>query len=212
MLSSFHHAVQVISKVAYNGELIWKPITVHQYNQNMNSVDQSDAMLSSYTLLKGHKWYRKLFLHLFNMIVLNSYILNRQYGDDKMSHFKYREYLARYLITTSIETATCLPKRPQLPTIVTEERLGGNHYPRKFNTVSTCKRKVPTKRCKVCNFSRQKLAHFGYNGVHLPVKYTSYTCDKCINLPICIEPCFKIFHTQINYRKNALEYRLGKQL
>ena len=212
MLSSFHHAVEVVSKVRYNGEVVVKPLMIHQYNLNMNSVDQSDHLLSSYVALRGNKWYRKLFLHLFNLFVCNSYILNRQYGDKKMSHSQYKEYLAQYLITTSLQTATCVPGRPQTPSIVTEDRLSGNHFPQKFDHVSTCKRKVPTRRCKVCNFSTQKLVHFGYPGISLPTKYTSYTCNKCENMPLCIEPCFKLFHTESNYRKSALEYRISKDL
>ena len=212
MLSSFHHAVEVVSKVRYNGEVVVKPLVIHDYNSNMNSVDQSDHLLSSYFAPKGIKWYRRLFFHLFNMIVCNAFILCRQHSQKKLSHLQYKEYLAEYLITTALNSATCVPKRPQTPSIWTEERLSPHHFPRKFRTVATCKRKVPTKRCRVCNFSKQKLLHFGYNGIKLPVKYTSYTCDKCENMPLCIEPCFKLFHTENNYRKAALEYRISKDL
>ena len=74
----------------------------------MNAVDHSNHLLSLYVALKGNKWYRKLYLHLFNMMVLNAYILNKMYGDHKLSHTAYREYLATHLIMSSLPNATCL--------------------------------------------------------------------------------------------------------
>ena len=46
----------------------------------MNSIDHSDHMLSTYETLKSVEWYRKLMLHLVNMVVLNAFILNKKYG------------------------------------------------------------------------------------------------------------------------------------
>ena len=107
MLTTIHQAVQVISKTKYNGEVLVKLVIINDYNFAMNTVDKSDHLLSLYVALKGNKWYRKLFLHLFNMTILNSYILNRKYGEQNMSHTAFREYLANHMITTSLPTATC---------------------------------------------------------------------------------------------------------
>ena len=82
MLCTIHEAAEVVTKRKYNGEILVKPIVVHCYNNCMNSVDKTDRFLSSYVVLKGNKWYRKLFLHIFN-ILLNSYILNCKYGEKK---------------------------------------------------------------------------------------------------------------------------------
>ena len=76
MLSTIHEAVEVISKSKYNGEVLVKLVVIHEYNFVMNAVDKSDHLLSLYVALKGNKWYRKLFLYLFSMTILNSYILN----------------------------------------------------------------------------------------------------------------------------------------
>ena len=72
LLSTIHEAAEVVTKRKYNGEIHFKPIIVHCYNNCMNLVDKTDHLLSSYVVLKGNKWYRKLFLHIFNMILLNS--------------------------------------------------------------------------------------------------------------------------------------------
>ena len=72
MLSTIHEAAEVVTKRKHNGEILFKPIIVHCYNNCMNLVNKPDHLLSSYVVLKGNKWYRKLFLHIFNMILLNS--------------------------------------------------------------------------------------------------------------------------------------------
>ena len=81
MLSTIHEVAEVVTKRKYNGEILPKPIIVHHYNNCMNSYDKTDHLLSSYMVLKGNKWYRKLFLHIFNMTLLNSYILNHKYRE-----------------------------------------------------------------------------------------------------------------------------------
>ena len=115
VLSSKHHAIQSFVKNNYRGEPITKPVIIQDYNDFMGAVDNSDNLLCHYLSLKSLKWYRKLLLHLVNMVVLNSYILNKKYGVKKMTHSSYREYIARYLLTTSLETANCTKKKIPVP-------------------------------------------------------------------------------------------------
>ena len=110
MLSSIHYAVEAQVKTNYLGNPVMKPVMIHDYNNRMNSIDHSDHMLSTYETLKSVKWYRKLMLHLVNMVVLNVFILNKKYGTQKMSHSSDGEYISNYLITTSLENVTCLRK------------------------------------------------------------------------------------------------------
>ena len=67
MLSTIYEAAEVFTKRQYNGEILFKPIVIHHYNNCMNSTDKTDHLISSYVTLKGNKWYRKLFWHIFNM-------------------------------------------------------------------------------------------------------------------------------------------------
>ena len=101
-------------------------------------------MLSTYETLKPVKWYRKLILHLINVVVLNAFILNKKYGMQKMSHSSYREYIANHLITTSLENVTCVKKKPPTPIDNTEARLNGKHFIKKFEHLLNSKRKAPT--------------------------------------------------------------------
>ena len=69
-----------------------------------------DKFLANYQTLKSIKWYRKLLLFLKNAVVLNSYILNKKFGVTQLTHTGYREYIAKYLITTSIDSSLLMRK------------------------------------------------------------------------------------------------------
>ena len=212
MLSTIHHAVEKQVKTNYLGNPVVKPVIIDDYNRKMNSEDHSDHMLSYYETLKSVKWYRKLMLHLINMAVLNAFILNKKYGTVKMSHSSYREYIANYLITTSLEKATCIRKKPPAPIDNTEARLNGKHFIKKFDPLPNSKRKAPARRCKVCNFTREQLVHYGYEQLKLPVKYSCYGCTICANVSLCLTPCFEVFHSEVNYRKKGLDNRIKEML
>ena len=56
-----------------------------------------------------------------------------------MSHSAYREYISNYSITTSLETVTCLRKKPPTPIDNTETRLNGKHFIKKFEHLPNSK-------------------------------------------------------------------------
>ena len=207
LLSIIHEVGEVVTKRKYNGEILLKPIVVHHYNNYMNFIHKTDHLLSSYIALKGNKWYRKLFLYIFNMTLLNSYILNHKYGEKKLSHAACREYIASHLITTSLPHATCTPKRQQTNQELEHGRLKGKHFPMKMVGTSNenkRKRKYLAKCYKICNFTQQQRHHYMHVGPSLPTKYTTFTCNICREIPMCVTPCFEIFHTEIHYRNCAL--------
>jgi len=57
----------------------WKPIKpqiVVDYNHHMGYVDKGDRMAETYSIkCRTWKWTKKLFFHLFDLAILNSYIL-----------------------------------------------------------------------------------------------------------------------------------------
>ena len=115
MLSSIHQAIETQVKINYFGQPVIKPFVVHDYNMKMGGVDTTDNFLSHYITVKCFKWSKNLLLHFISMVILNAYILNRKYGNKKMSHSTYREYIAQYLITTSLEMVTCMKMKPPIP-------------------------------------------------------------------------------------------------
>ena len=154
MLSSQHNAVKLFVKNNYLGQPITKPVVIQQYNQFMGGVDKSDNLLTAYLTLKSLKWYCKLLLHLINMVILNLYILNKKYGVKKMRHSSYREFIAKYLLTTSLETATCTKKKIPVPINNSPFRLTGRQFITKTESVPGAACKYPARKCVVCNFTQ----------------------------------------------------------
>ena len=137
----------------------------------MGSVDLTDNFLANYQTLKLIKWYKKLLLHLINMVVLNSYILNKKFGVTQLTHTGYRGYIAKYLITTSIDSSLIIRKTVPQSIENSEAQLLGKHFICKLECLQTGKQKIPAHRCHVCNFTQEQLAHYGYAGVKFPLKF-----------------------------------------
>jgi hypothetical protein len=74
------------------------PQIVARYNRHMGYVDISDRMANSYSMCKcNFKWTMKLFFHLLDLTVLNSWILLSSCGA-KCTHRGFRLLLVRNLI------------------------------------------------------------------------------------------------------------------
>jgi len=75
-----------------------KPHIVEQYNRHMGFVDISDHMANSYSMDRCKlKWTTKLFFHLLDLTVLNSWILLSSRGA-RYTHRDFRLLLVRNLI------------------------------------------------------------------------------------------------------------------
>ena len=64
-----------------NGANKLKPTIVLGYNKTMGGVDKGDQQMGSYTLMRSRqkKYYKKIFRHLLDQSLLNSYILYKKY-------------------------------------------------------------------------------------------------------------------------------------
>ena len=106
MLSTIHEASFVeMGKVDREGNKIEKPEAVYYYCSRMGGVDLSDQLLNYFTFLrKSTKWSRKLLIHLFNLVILNGYILNKHYGSRKeMTQDEFRDFLVKYLMREGLK-------------------------------------------------------------------------------------------------------------
>ena len=104
VLTSIHEAVHVVThKRGKDGNFIKEPLAIHDYIMNLRGVDKSDQLIGYYSFLrKSVKWWKKLFVHLISMTILNMHILNKLYGSEKLSHEEYMLYLANYLLRTGL--------------------------------------------------------------------------------------------------------------
>lgn len=95
-----------------------RPKAVEIYNQYMG-VDLLDAMLGFYRItIRSKKWYHRLFFHMLDMTIVNSYLLwrrrNKQIAEKKqeepiyMPLLDFKIYIAEVLMreTTGVFTPT----------------------------------------------------------------------------------------------------------
>ena len=69
-----------------NNEKAIKPQIVANYNRHMGYVDKGHRMTETYSINNcTWKWTKKLFFHLFDLAILNSYILFSSLGGKKIS-------------------------------------------------------------------------------------------------------------------------------
>ena len=69
------------------------------YNHHMGYVDKGDRMANSYSISRRtFKWAKKLFFHLLDLDILNSYILHSSCRGKKMSHRDLRYTLVRNML------------------------------------------------------------------------------------------------------------------
>ena len=157
-------------------------------------------------LQKFVKWQKKLFMHFLNML-LNVHILNSKYGCKKLDYQAYMEYIANYLITEG--SVNCSLKRPPVWCHSAQNETQGTvampmdlHLPQLIPRTDGSKRK-PSRPCFACNGSWSDI-----HAKRIPKRCTGIWCGTC-KKPLCITPCFEIFHTEENYKAILLAMRFS---
>jgi hypothetical protein len=98
MLTDIHNAPAEGNYCNERGKAI-NPLIVVDYNRHMGYVDKGDRMTNSYSISRRtFKWTKKLFFHLLDLAILNSYILHFSCGDEKISHRDFRFTLVRSIL------------------------------------------------------------------------------------------------------------------
>ena len=93
ILTNIHDAPAEGNFCDPNGKAI-KPQIVADYNRHVSYVDKGDRMANSYSNnRRTWKWTKKLFFHLFDLIILNSHIIFFSFGGKKISHRDFRNTL-----------------------------------------------------------------------------------------------------------------------
>ena len=195
MLSTIHDdamttKVRRTRRVEGGQEEIKKPVVVEEYNRFMGGVDKSDQLLSYYGFShRTVKWWRRAAFHLFDMAVVNAYILysTSTQSSRKLTHEQFSIELSKeMLLQVSVDISEDAPlshgrlQRPLPP----QSRLIERHFPANLPCTPAGKKRQTD--CTVCSKKKGRGR-----------KTTTYMCKQC-NLPMCITPCFELHHTKVN--------------
>ena len=154
----------------------------------------------------------KIVLYLLLLLLKNACILNKKFGNVSLNHEQYLEYIAKYLIDSAIATATNVPKQSKVYRQVdTEKRLSERDFPGCLEEQPMSKCTKPARLCFACNFNKTKCKQILGRVENFKCKFTSYYCPDC-DVPLCVEPCFHIFHCQKNYEKHLIDLGLTNLL
>ncbi|XP_022163985.1 piggyBac transposable element-derived protein 4-like, partial [Myzus persicae] len=131
----------LVEEINKKGNQITKPKAILQYNKFMGGIDHSDQMLSYYSCEhKTMRWYKKLGIHILQIILVNSHNLFNRYSGSKLNLYDFRLSVIETLIKEGLETTLAPRFTPQPKT--------GNHYPKMVERNENKKKKV--RRCQEC--------------------------------------------------------------
>jgi len=160
-----------------NGKTI-KPQIVADYNRHMGYVHKGDRMANSYSInLRTRMWTKKLFFHLFELAILNSYILLSSLGGKKISHSDFWNTLVGNLLEQAGHEQNVqwpIERPPAAATqVIRLEECGRKHWP----ILSAMRR-----RC-VCS-------------AKCVTRNVSVICQRCEVALCCDRECFVDYHNK----------------
>lgn len=190
MLTTVHkNEIKDTGKINFTtGESIVKPSCIVDYNLKMGAVDKADMIISfSLTARKSIKWYKKFFMHLMDLAVLNAYTLFLMRTGAKPHLAKFRLELVRQIIenhaTDRKNRRGGRPSSDNNPLRLTER-----HFPAPVPQTEA-KGSRTQRQCHVCKHTTRRAK-----------KRTStrFMCQDC-GVGLCVHPCFAEFHTLKNF-------------
>ena len=181
MLSAIHDASTTEVRTRTEGKE--KPDVCIAYNDKMGGVGLSVAYLASYPISRKRikTYYNKQFLLIMDMATLNAFILYEKNGAYKLRLAFILFPVNRLVEENHRESHPRTTGRPS--STDTPLRLHALHY--LVWIPPTANKEKPTRRCHAC-----------YS--HNIRTETPYMCQQC-GKALCIVPCFRIFHTVVNY-------------
>lgn len=101
-----------------------RPYTIKQYNHHMGCLDLLDANLAGYGIvLRSRKWYIKLFYHVLDLTVVNSWLLwKRVDPDNKKNLADFKQDVAISLCKFGFKSSPSRGKPPVLTPTSTKPR------------------------------------------------------------------------------------------
>ncbi|XP_062586678.1 piggyBac transposable element-derived protein 4-like [Saccostrea cucullata] len=190
MLTTIHEAnMSVLNKRdRTTNEYIAKPTCIVEYISQMGGVDLSDQISQYDTCLrKTTKWYKKLFFHLFNLCVVNAYLLYRKFNNDekKLDSHGFKMAIATALIDEAPDVPKPNTSKGRKHTGDKAARLTERHFPDHIPAKPGAKRAKPCRDCYACNPKKSNRQGF-------KMKQTTFWCPDC-KKPLCVPDCFRTY-------------------
>ena len=158
----------------------------------MGGVDKVAQHLVDYPIpRKGRKRYYKVFFHMMNLALWNSYILYQKSFQQMqgptgkpLSHLKCRLQLIDSISRKYHAEIPCV--RDGRPSTFHPTQCSSGHFP--MDIPPTEKKKFPTRKCAQCSKKR--------DANEKPVcKESRYLCKIC-QVPLCVTLCFEAYHAK----------------
>ncbi|KAK7115112.1 hypothetical protein V1264_001046 [Littorina saxatilis] len=200
LLSTMHTASRGVVAPANNQEQQEaaappKPVAINDYNQHMNGVDNFDQNLGYYSFhRKTIKWWKRMAMHLIHLAKVQAYILYQQNEQRPKTQVEFTKQLIRELVSDAPLKKSVLRQLP-----VDVERLTARHFI--VHVPASEKKTYPSRLCVVCSFRNPAP---GSENRYLRKKESRFQCEQC-DLGMCLEPCFKIFHTRKDYKAHVMQ-------
>lgn len=179
MLTTLHQPMMVNTE-RYDrktGHRIKKTLSIAHYNKCMRAIDHVDMQISlSERLRKTIKWYKRLFFHLLDITVQNSYAMFKVNSKKNLELSEFRLQLVRELID---EYGSERPQSRGRPSIDSPVRLTARHF------IAFIPEDNARKRC------------FAWSHTVRREKKPSdarYYCPNC-DVLLCNPDCFREYHT-----------------
>lgn len=178
-----------------------KPSPVKNYVSKMGGVDTADQLMVYYSFMRRtYKWWRKVVVHIIQMMLHNAACLYKKYGcrvrlpgkrsaePRILDNNEFREYIAHWLLTQAIEEGF----QPDVAVSNADDlenpaRLVGRHFP---TLIPRTENGDGRKNCKVCYKG-------GAHNNPAKRKATRHMCIPC-NRAMCAAPCFGEYHTKVH--------------
>ena len=159
------------------------PDVIQSYNKFMSGVDHADQLRASYcTSCKGMKWWKYLFYFLFDICIVNAFILMKESPNHQL-----KTKSGRHRDLTQLEF--CMKLAHEMLKGFTSKRKRSSHAEGESSADQHYPIIMPgRKRCRMCSLKKKRAEPFP-------------GCEQC-KINLCVK-CFKPYHKRKHHLLSA---------
>lgn len=182
LMLSTKHSIEMVTVISRKNNSCIKPKIIVDYNTSKSYVNLSEHMTSYLSpLRKGQKWYKRLaFELLFNIAVINAWIMHNNIINKRISILEFRQKLIAQLTAHLNSTNVPIPR--------TQLTIQRHHEIQRKNGNARQTRR----RCKRCY--EENVKKFGREFAKNRTKRVTTFCGNCTSNPYYCLPCFNTVH------------------